>query len=258
MISFCNQKGGVGKSTSCVNVGARLADLGKSILLVDVDPQGALSTSTGFREIGADEPTTYELLKGTDPELVIRTVDRSNSNLEIIPTDIRLSSAEIELASVPGRDFLLKEYLSEYEDTFDYVLIDCPPTLGILTLIALTASDGVIIPVKSDFLALNGMSQLVDVIRVVKKRMNPSLDIIGVISTFYAENRRLDRQTVEQIETYFPGKLFNTKITQNVALAEAPSNWKNIFDYDARSKGAHLYEALTEEIIERLSKEGER
>ena len=248
VISFVNQKGGVAKTTSAVNVGACLADQGRKVLLIDLDAQGALSISTGFREIGSDELTTYEVLKGADIKEAVRQV---SENLSVLPTDIRLSGAEIELSSVPGREFLLKETLSEYGNNFDYILLDCPPSLGILTLIALTASDGVIVPVKADFLALNGMSQLVDVISVVKRRMNPALTIDGVIATFFNDHRRLDRQIVEQIEKYFPGKLFDTKITQNTALAEAPSNGTNVFDYDSRSKGAKLYAALTEEIIER-------
>lgn len=252
VFSFVNQKGGVAKTTSCVNIGANLADQGKLVLLVDLDAQSALSASVGFEEIRADASTIYEVLKGDDANNAIRTVkNRSDRRLEVIPADIRLSGAEIELSNVPGREFLLKEALSAYKNSYDYVLIDCPPSLGVLTLIALTASDGVIIPVKSDYLALRGMSQLIDVINVVKRRMNPGLEITGVISTFYAENRRLDRQIVEQIETFFPGKLFDTKITQNVALAEAPSRGETIFEYDSRSKGAQQYKALTNEFIER-------
>lgn len=248
VISFVNQKGGVAKTTSAVNVGVSLADQGRKVLLVDLDAQGALSISTGLREIGSDELTTYEVLKGRDIREAVRTL---SDNLSVLPTDIRLSGAEIELSSVPGREFLLREALSVYNDVFDYVLIDCPPSLGILALIALTASDGVIVPVKADFLALNGMSQLVDVINVVKRRMNPALEIVGVIATFYDTRRNLDQQIVEQIETFFPGKLFETKISQNTALAEAPSQGKNIFEYDSRSKGAQQYRTLAEELIER-------
>ena len=252
VISFVNQKGGVAKTTSCVNIGASLADQGKHVLLIDLDAQGSLSTSTGLREIGADELTVYEVLKGADADGAIRTVlNRPNVRLEILPADIRLSGAEIELSSVPGREFLLREALSEFESVFDYVLIDCPPSLGVLTLIALTASDGVIVPVKADYLALKGMSQLVDVINVVKRRMNPALEIVGVIATFYNARRNLDQQIVAQIEQFFPGKLFETKISQNTALAEAPANGTNIFDYDAKSKGAQQYKALAEELIER-------
>lgn len=248
VISFVNQKGGVAKTTSAVNVGVSLADQGRKVLLVDLDAQGSLSISTGLREIGSDELTTYEVLKGRDIREAVRTL---SDDLSVLPTDIRLSGAEIELSSVPGREFLLREALSVYNDVFDYVLIDCPPSLGILTLIALTASDGVIVPVKADFLALNGMSQLVDVINVVKRRMNPALEIVGVIATFYNARRNLDQQIVAQIEQFFPGKLFETKISQNTALAEAPANGTNIFDYDAKSKGAQQYKALAEELIER-------
>ena len=248
VISFVNQKGGVAKTTSCVNIGASLADQGRRVLLVDLDAQGSLSTSTGLKEIGADELTVYEVLKGADIKEATRTLSES---LSVLPTDIRLSGAEIELSSVPGREFLLREALSEFESVFDYVLIDCPPSLGVLTLIALTASDGVIVPVKADYLALKGMSQLVDVISVVKRRMNPGLEIVGVIATFFNSRRNLDQQIVDQIETFFPGKLFETKISQNTALAEAPSQGKNIFEYDSRSKGAQQYRTLAEEIIER-------
>lgn len=248
VISFVNQKGGVAKTTSCVNIGASLADQGKTVLLIDLDAQGSLSTSTGLREIGADELTTYEVLKGADIKEATRTL---SEGLSVLPTDIRLSGAEIELSSVPGREFLLREALSEFESVFDYVLIDCPPSLGVLTLIALAASDGVIVPVKADYLALKGMSQLVDVINVVKRRMNPGLEIVGVIATFFNSRRNLDQQIVDQIETFFPGKLFETKISQNTALAEAPSQGKNIFEYDSRSKGAQQYRTLAEELIER-------
>lgn len=249
IISFVNQKGGVAKTTSAVSIGASLADHGKRVLLVDLDAQGSLSICSGYSEIGKDELTVYEVLKGTDIKEAVRQV---SENLYILPTDIRLSGAEIELISVPGRDFLLKEALSEYDDSdFDYVLIDCPPSLGVMTLIALTASDGVIVPVKADFLALNGMSQLMNTIRAVKRRMNPGLEIVGVIATFYNSRRNLDQQIVEQIETFFPGKLFTTKISQNTALAEAPANGTNIFKYDNKSKGAQQYNDLTEEVIER-------
>lgn len=248
VISFVNQKGGVAKTTSCVNIGASLADQGKHVLLIDLDAQGSLSTSTGLKEIGADELTVYEVLKGADIREAVRTL---SDDLAVVPTDIRLSGAEIELSSVPGREFLLREALTAFEDVFDYVLIDCPPSLGVLTLIALTASDGVIVPVKADYLALKGMSQLVDVINVVKRRMNPGLEIVGVIATFFNSRRNLDQQIVDQIETFFPGKLFDTKISQNTALAEAPSQGMNIFEYDSRSKGAQQYRTLAEELIER-------
>lgn len=247
-IAFVNQKGGVAKTTSCVNIGASLANHGKRVLLIDLDAQGSLSISAGYREIGADELTTYEVLKG---EIIVDAIRNVSENLNIVPTDIRLSGAEIELSSVPGREFLLKEALAPVEDQFDYILIDCPPSLGILTLIALTASDEIIVPVKADYLALNGMSQLVDVISVVRRRMNRNLEIVGVIATFYNSRRKLDKTIVEQIDAYFTGKLFKTKISQNTALAEAPATGTNIFVYDSKSKGAQQYEEITKELLGR-------
>ena len=158
---------------------------------------------------------------------------------------------ELELIDVQRREMRLRTVLATSRDQFDFIFMDCPPSLGVLTLIALTASDGVIVPVKADYLALKGMSQLVDVINVVKRRMNPGLVIVGVIAPFFNSRRNLDQQIVEQIETFFPGKLFETKISQNTALAEAPSQGKNIFEYDSRSKGAQQYRTLAEELIER-------
>lgn len=248
VICFVNQKGGVAKTTSTVNVGTALAARGKKVLLIDLDAQGSLSVSIGFDEIGVNDTTTYEVLKGSK---ILKAIRVCWDNLYVIPTDIRLSGAEIELSSVPGREFLLKEALTEIKDSFDYVLIDCPPSLGVLTLIALTASDDVIIPVKSDYLALKGMSQLIDVITVVKRRMNPQIDIIGVIATFYNARRNLDKQIIKQIDAFFPEMLFETKISQNTALAEAPAVGKNIFAYDKKSKGAEQYKTLTDELIKR-------
>ena len=246
IISFVNQKGGVAKTTSCVNIGASLADQGRKVLLIDLDAQGSLSISTGHGDLGADDLTTYELLKGEDINEVIH-----HGRIDVIPTDIRLAGAEIELSSVPGREFLLREALSGLSDEYDVILIDCPPSLGILTLIALTASDKIIIPVKADYLALNGMSQLMKTIDIVKKRMNSGLEIGGVIATFFNARRNLDQQIVENIEKFFPGKLFEPKITQNTALAAAPSQGTDIFEYNDKSNGAQQYKQLTLEIIER-------
>jgi len=247
-IAFCNEKGGSGKTTTTANVGASLADRGKRVLLIDLDSQGSLSICNGLQVIGADELTTHEVLKGHDIKEAVKPV---YENLSLIPADIRLSGTELELASVPGREFILKEALSELEDNYDYVLLDCPPSLGILTLIALTAAEELVVPVKADYLTLSGMSQLVDVLKVVKRRMNPKLEILGVLATLYNPRRKLDQQVIAQIEKYFPGKLFKTKISQNTALAEAPANGTNIFVYDANSTGAKQYSALTDEILER-------
>lgn len=248
IISFVNQKGGVAKTTSAVSIGASLADRGLRVLLIDLDAQGSLSICSGYREISADDLTTYDVLKG---EPISNAIKPIRMNLDVLPTDIRLSGAEIELSSVPGREFLLREALENIAENYDFALIDCPPSLGVLTLIALTASDEIIVPVKADFLALNGMSQLVQTVNVVKKRMNPALEIGGVIATFYNSRRNLDQQIVDQIEKAFPGKLFETKIGQNTALAEAPVNGMDIFAYNDKSNGALQYAQLTNEIIER-------
>lgn len=248
VISFVNQKGGVAKTTSAINIGASLASRGLRVLLIDLDAQGSLSICSGFREIGADDLTTYDVLKGEPISQAIRPI---REDLDVLPTDIRLSGAEIELSSVPGREFLLREALESVAEKYDFALIDCPPSLGVLTLIALTASDEIIVPVKADFLALNGMSQLVQTVNVVKKRMNPALEIGGVIATFYNSRRNLDQQIVDQIEKAFPGKLFETKISQNTALAEAPVNGTDIFTYDDKCNGALQYAQLTNELIER-------
>lgn len=245
-IAFVNQKGGVAKTTSCANIGAALHDAGRRVLLIDLDPQGALSISFNCGNLSGDDLTVYEVLRGEPIDNAIRT-----ERLDIVPTDIRLSSANIELASIPGRDFLLREAIEGLSGSYDYVLIDCPPSLDVLTLIALTAADRVVIPVKADYLALNGMSQLNKTIGIIKKRMNPGLEIAGVIATFYNGRRNLDREIARNVELYFPGKLYATTISENVALAEAPSQGVDIFAYNDKSKGAQQYRALTAEIMQR-------
>lgn len=248
IISFVNQKGGVAKTTSAINIGACLAGCGYETLLVDLDAQGSLSISAGFRDIDSLELTTYEVLKGAPVTKAIRTVKKS---LDILPTDIRLSGADIELSSIPGREYILKEALEPIKRQYDFILIDCPPSLGILTLMALTASHQLIVPVKADYLALNGMSQLLQTMNIIQKRMNPELNILGIIATFYNGRRNLDKQICENIDKYFPGKLFDTKIGQSTALAEAPAAGEDIFAYNEKSNGACQYAALTNEIIKR-------
>lgn len=247
VLSYVNQKGGVAKTTSCFNMGSCLAETGRTVLLIDLDSQGSLSVCAGIRA-KADDVTIYEVLKGENPLDSIRQV---SENLFIIPADMRLSGVDLEIAAYPERENLLRRSISPFKDAFDYVLIDCPTYLGLTVLNALTASDGVIVPVKVDYLALNGLSQLVDVINAVKKKMNPDLKIDGMIATFYNRIRRLDRQTVQQLETFFPGLLFETKITQNTDLAEAPSTGEAIFDYNKKSSGSQQYKAITEELIKR-------
>lgn len=250
VISFINQKGGAGKTTTAINTAAALVRFhGKKVLLIDVDPQGNATTSAGFAaEECAAVPTVYEVLKG-DAD-VNDTIRATAAGFDLLPTDIRQSGAEIELSSAAGRDFLLREAIDEIKKTYDYVLIDCPPSLSVITLMALTASNSVIIPV-SQFLSLNGTRQLLDTIGIVKKRMNPNIDICGVVATVFDGRKNLDRDVLESIRDAFGEKVFQTKIRNNVSLAEAPAFGQDVFSYKPESAGAADYKALTDEIIKR-------
>lgn len=248
IIAVINQKGGVGKTTTALNVGAALARKGYKVLLIDTDAQGNLTTSAGLI-IEDEAPTVYEVLKDTvNINAAIRT---KRGAYDILPADIRLSGADIELSGIPGRELLLKEAVATLKKAYDYVLIDCPPNLSIITLMALTACDSVVIPVQAHYLALQGMAQLVNTINLVKKRMNASIKIGGIVITMYDGRRTLDKEVVDNIRAAFPDKVFNTFIGNNIALAEAPAGGKDIYEYSPTSKGAQQYAELTEEIIKR-------
>lgn len=250
ILSFVNQKGGVAKTTSVLNIGAALAIEGKHVLLIDQDPQGSLSKCAGFRDIH-DIATTYEVIKGeVDINLAIKT-KQATVPYDILPTDIRFSGAEVELISVPGRDTLLKESLETLHTPYDYILIDCSPSLNILTLMALTAADSVIIPVASQYMPLDGMAQLLPTIELVKKRLNNKLKIGGVIVTMYDSRRNLDKEIIDAVKAKFPTEIFNTVVNNNSKLAEAPTFGKDIFEYAPKSIGAESYRAIAKEIIER-------
>lgn len=254
IIAFVNQKGGVAKTTTCMNVGAGLANAGRKVLLVDLDPQASLSISMGVMQIEEDEPTLYEVLKGKADINDVIMINEAPKPYAILPTDIRLSAAEIELVSEPGRDMILKQALDRIDPErakFDYILIDCPPSLNILTIMGLTACNEVIIPVQTQYLALNGMAQLLDTIKMIQQRINPGIKIGGVVPTFYDERKLLDQEVLKAVQEAFPGNVFNTKIGNNVALAEAPSHNKDIFQYKPNSKGAKQYKALVKEILEK-------
>lgn len=251
ILAFVNQKGGVGKTTTCLNVGAGLARSGKKVLLIDTDPQGSLTISAGFNNLGENDLTVYEVLKGTadiNDAIIVKNTDHKYS---ILPTDIRLSGAEIELANIPGREMLLKEAIETLKVNYDYILIDCPPSLSIITIMGLTACTKVIIPVQSQYLALNGMAQLIETINLVKKRMNPQIEIGGVLATLYDSRKLLDQEVLQSITEAFPDKAFKTTIGNSVALAEAPSFGKDIFEYKPCCKGAFFYSNLVNEILER-------
>ena len=249
ILAFINQKGGSGKTTTALNVGAALSRKGKKVLLIDTDPQGNLTTSAGL-EPTAEEPTLYEVLKGSVN--INDAIKHKAGAYDVLPTDIRQSGADIELSSVVGRELLIKEALASLKTAYDYVLIDCPPSLSIITLMALTACNSVIIPVQAQYLALNGMAQLIDTIELVKKRMNPAIEIGGVVITMYDGRKTLDKGVVDNIAAAFPDKVFKTLISNNVALAEAPAFGNDIYEYKPDAKGAQQYEQLTNEIIERI------
>lgn len=245
-IALVNQKGGVGKTTSVINIGAGLHRLGKKILLVDLDPQAHLTYSLGI-ESHKLEGAIYELLTG---EATIEEVLIDRGGLKVIPSTLSLSGAEIELAAQAGREYLLKEVIDKVGG-FDYILIDCPPSLGILTLNALTTAQEVYIPLQTEFLALQGLSKLLETVEIVKKRLNSNLEITGIIATRFDRRKNLNREVVEKIKNYFGNKLFKTLIRDNISLAEAPSFGKTIYEYKPRSYGTEDYLNLSKEILKR-------
>jgi chromosome partitioning protein len=244
IVSLMNHKGGVGKTTSAVNIGAGLVELGKKVLLIDLDPQANLTISLG---ISRQRVTIYEAIRG-ESELVPTKV---KENMDVITSNLDLSSAEMELINEAGREYILKELLEPIREEYDYIIIDCPPSLGLLTLNALTSSDVVFIPLQTEFLALQGLAKIKQVIDKVRFRLNKDLYIGGVIATMYDARKVLNRDVVDTIRKYFGEKVFETLIRDNVALAEAPAQRKDIFEYSRNSSGAEDYLALCHEIIAR-------
>lgn len=244
IIALVNQKGGVGKTTSAINIGAGLHRTGKKVLMVDLDPQGNLTVGVGIQAHKL-EYTVFETLKGecTAEKAIV------NHGYDVLPSDIRLSGADMELSSVPGREMLLKEALNPIKQNYDYILLDCPPNLGLIPLNGLTAANEIFIPLQAEFLALNGMAQLLNTVRAVKKRLNPQIEVTGIITTLYDGRKNLNKEVLEKIQSYFADKVFTTFIRDNVALAEAPSFGKTIYEYKPDSNGAEDYTALCAEII---------
>lgn len=245
VVSLLNHKGGVGKTTSAVNLSAALANLGERVLLIDLDPQANLTLSLG---IGRQPVTIYENIRG---EAEINPVPVSD-NLDVIPSVLDLSGAEMELISEAGRELILRELLAPAMHEYSYIIIDCPPSLGLLTLNALTASDYVLIPLQAQFLAMQGLTRIKQVIDKVRFRMNRGLMIGGVFATMYDSRKVLNREVVETIHKYFGDRVFTTMIRENITLAEAPARKMDIFSYKPESSGAEDYLDLAREMMARL------
>jgi chromosome partitioning protein len=241
VIAISNHKGGVGKTTSAINIGAGLNSLGKKVLLIDLDPQANLSQSLGIIET---ERTIYGALRGLHGLEPISLLP----GLDVVPSTLDLSGAEIELSGEAGREFILKDLLEPIKRKYDYILIDSPPSLGLLTINAFTASDQIFIPLQAQYLALQGLTKLVEVIEKIKRRLNPNLKIGGVFITQYDSRKVLNRDVVEAIKGHFSKELFTTYIRDNVALAEAPAQGLDIFRYNPKSHGAEDYLSLCKEI----------
>jgi len=246
IISLLNHKGGVGKTTSTINIGAGMVELGKKVLLIDLDPQANLTLSLG---IPRQPITIYEALRG---ESDIQPYP-AKPGMDVVISTLDLSSAEMELINEAGREYILRELFEPLREAYDYIIIDCPPSLGLLTLNALTASDYVVIPLQTEFLAMQGLAKIKQVIQKVRLRLNKELEIGGVVATMYDGRKVLNRDVVETIKKYSGPLVFNTYIRDTVALAEAPAQQKDIFAYSRNSSGAEDYLNLAQEIIERTS-----
>ncbi len=253
-IAIFNQKGGVGKTTTNINLAACLALKGKKILILDIDPQGNTTSGMGISKKGL-EKTMYEVLISDKLEPTDAIMPTRVKNLDIIPASVQLAGAEIELVQLEGREKRLKKALDKIKGNYDYIFIDCPPSLGLLTINSLTAVDSVLIPIQCEFYALEGVSQLMSTIELVKKNMNTSLEIQGVILSMFDGRTNLSIQVVEEVKKYFKEKVYTTVIPRNVRLAEAPSYGMPITEYDPKSRGAEAYFEFAEEFLEL---EGER
>lgn len=250
IIVFANQKGGVGKTTTTVNVAATLAASGRRILLIDLDPQGNATSSLGVNKTEL-EATIYDVLLGDRPatECIVPLV---RPNLDLLPTTADLAAAEVDLVDITDRETQLRQVLETLRPDYDLILIDCPPSLGLLTINALTAATHVVIPIQSEFLALEGMSQLITTIDLVKRQLNPSLDLLGVLVTMYDSRTNLSASVEQEVRRFFPDRIFDTVIPRSVRLAEAPSYGQSIVEYDSASRGGVAYRSFAVELMDRL------
>jgi len=252
VIAIANQKGGVGKTTTAVNLAAALGVLEKKVLLIDADPQANASSGLGV-DIEAAPSGTYELLEH-EAEAQDTIIKTGSPNLDLIPSHIDLVAVEVELINKPKREFMLKEAIKDIKDDYDYVLIDCAPSLGLITLNALTAADSVIVPIQCEYFALEGLGKLLNTIKNVQQIHNPELNIEGLLLTMYDARLKLSNQVVEEVKKHFGNMVFNTVIQRNVRLSEAPSFGESILEYDATSKGAVNYLNLADELIQKNKK----
>ncbi len=253
VIAIANQKGGVGKTTTAVNLAAALGVLEKKVLLIDADPQANASSGLGI-DIEEAPAGTYELLEH-EAEAKDTVIKTNSPNLDLIPSHIDLVGVEIELVDKPNREFMLKEAIKDIKHEYDYVIIDCAPSLGLITLNALTAADSVMVPIQCEYFALEGLGKLLNTIKNVQKIHNPDLNIEGLLLTMYDARLKLSNQVVDEVKKHFGDMVFNTVIQRNVRLSEAPSFGESILEYDATSKGAVNYLNLADELIKKQQTE---
>lgn len=248
VICVANQKGGVAKTTTAVNLSACLACEGKKVLLIDIDPQGNASSGLGIDRFATTKCIYDVLINGVPLKSIISPT--SLENLFVVPATIQLAGAEIELVSAISREVKLKKAIAPVREEYDYIFIDCPPSLGLLTLNALTAADSILIPIQCEYYALEGLGQLMNTIKLVKKHLNSSLEIEGVLLTMFDARTNLSIQVVDEVKEYFKDKVYRTIIPRNVRLSEAPSHGKPVITYDPRSRGAEVYKELAGEMLE--------
>lgn len=250
-IAFANQKGGVGKTTSVLNTAAALAEQGKAVLIIDLDPQAHLTAGSGISPYKL-ELTIYNLMKGeTAAEAVIIDLNKLVGAIHLLPASISLASADSDLMVEPGREYLLREAIQDIKSSYDYILIDCPPSLGILTVNAFTAAEGLIIPLQTEYFALHGTRQLMQIVNKVQSRLNPDLELLGILITMFDSRKNIHQEIVETIKNQFDSKVYETLIRGNVALVESPSFGQDILTYKSSSTGAADYRAFAAELIKK-------